>query len=63
MDRRTEKSNFIGRCSTNIECPKREEIKKLEMELKEQEIIELINITTEKKFEELERQWHDLILS
>ena len=33
------------------------------MELKEQEIIELINITTEKKFEELERQWHDLILS
>ena len=29
MDRRTEKSNFIGRCPTNIECPKREEIKKI----------------------------------
>ena len=63
MDRRTEKSNFIGCCPTNIECPKREEIKKIRNGIKKQEIIELINIITEKEFEELERQWHDLILS
>ena len=37
------------------------------MEIKEQEIIEIINITTEitteKELEELERQWCDLWLS
>ena len=33
------------------------------MELKEQEITEIINITTEKELEELERQWYDLLIS
>ena len=33
------------------------------MELKEQEITETINITTEKELEELERQWYDLLVS
>ena len=33
------------------------------MELKEQEITEIINITTEKELEELERQWYDLLVS
>ena len=35
----------------------------MEMELKEQEITEIINITTEKELEELERQWYDLLIS
>ena len=35
----------------------------MEMELKEQEITEIINITTEKELEELERQWYDLLVS
>ena len=33
------------------------------MELKDQEIIEIISVTTEKEFEELERQWYYLLLS
>ena len=35
----------------------------MEMELKEQEITEIINITTEKELEELERKWYDLLIS
>ena len=33
------------------------------MELKDQEIIEIISVTTEKELEELERQWYYLLLS
>ena len=38
------------------------EIKKLEMELKEQEVMEIIDIT-EKELEELKRQRYDLLSS